>query len=979
VSYWGRIKPLDEITKYQEGRMHSNRATNNMNRELCMPESGMDSYVNVEQIIVPLQACGKKGSVLDINCGMGRLVKDLISAGFDAKGMDVSERIIAANRQIYGDIFICANVFNIPFPSKSFDTVVSTRCLGQMAAEDQQQAVSEIARVTTKSVLLTIAYDVEAVEGSYPSTSLREWWEAAFFRFGFRRHPRMLEAVPFASLEDESSQIRLFFEKDPNPHCVPTIMDWGKRSGRDADAYMAFYSLCSKFVLPGNRVLDIQCGSGFGGAILAASCPAASVSAIDEDKANIDHAKEHYAASYGNLVFRWAISEPLRENDKFDVITLRIQSNQLEEKAVWTALEKAEAVLNDGGLLLVEYSNQVEPTADYESIRFSENLKVEDLIFPRLGKLIPKHLYRLHWKKKRELREIKLPLCGKSMQSESYVVAYAKERAHSIEVCTPRQDKVVVLGHHPCGMHYKHFLYQCPFPVEFVQQFGIDWEPPLDAGLVMSLETYDEPGVSALRSAVERGVPTLILADGIIEYNNTWQRPQSVPGAILQPVIGHKIACIGDSQARILASWGNYGKCEVIGIPRLDRFRGLHRPSGRIDRRLRVLIATAKTPYFTQSQRHAVMNGLQDLRRFFKKDSRSQAPEFEAIWRIAEDLEAGLRLGNSDHRAQQEDIADALLSADALITTPSTLLIEGMLIGIPVCLLDYGNTPHYFKTSWQITAPSHIEPTLRAMQNPSPAENLFQEYALHDLCACETPAIPRLYQLMEKMIECGRQARLERKPLRFPPRIITRELSEIALPENSYEFEKLYPSVEQERTNDLNSLRYEVRHLRKIIASRESYLNSLERGLRDFEAELLEKQKAVSKLSADLLDYKSTLKEIHAGWSHPSFISWLVSSMAHQRPVYCWGAGEAGSQLIQMLGNADRSITAFIDINPSKQGNFWGRSVHSPEILWNMKHDARPFVIITSIYCKEIAAELEANGYKIGQDYIALPTIDKTI
>ena len=50
--------------------------------------------------------------------------------------------------------------------------------------------------------------------------------------------------------------------------------------------------------------------------------------------------------------------------------------------------------------------------------------------------------------------------------------------------------------------------------------------------------------------------------------------PDIVPGSIFQPVVGHKIACLGRSQARILESWGNVGKCEIVGAPRLDRLIG---------------------------------------------------------------------------------------------------------------------------------------------------------------------------------------------------------------------------------------------------------------------------------------------------------------------------------------------------------------------------------------------------------------------
>jgi SAM-dependent methyltransferase len=935
---------------------------------------GTDSYTNVEQVLVPLISCCGRGRVLDIGCGMGRLVKALLKAGFDAKGVDVSERVIAANREIYRNRFFGGSALALPFENNSFDTVVSTDCLEHISSDDLPHAISEIARVATRSVYLTVSTALDRDQRWHLTVRPREWWEERFFNYGFRRHPLMQEAVPFVALEEEQWQIPLVFEKDPKGCVEPPDIDWGRKSGRYADAYMAFYSLCAKFVRAGNRVLDIGCGTGFGSAIVSALCKEAYITGIDSNVESIAYACEHYGALYNNLKFTDHKKENFAEDGKFDVILLRYQPNMVDEETLSKTVQRAADALIDGGTLLLEVSSDVTSGKSYESVRCAAQIQVEDLLYAQAGELIPRHLFCMNWKQRRTIREIKLPLCGISANAESHIIAFAKEKAYSAGVCSSRRDKVIILGHHQCGTHYSEFIARSPFPVEFVPRFKVDWEPPADAGLVMSLEVYDEPGVSALRRAVEKEIPTLILADGIIEYRNTWQHPQNVPGAIMQPVLGHKIACIGDSQARILSSWGNYGKCEIVGIPRLDRLRQMNRPAAHIDRYLRVLIATAKTPYFTSAQQLAVMNGLRDLRKFFAKDAHSPAPEFEVIWRISEDLATDLGLGDADRRAQQEDIAEAMLNVDALITTPSTLMIEGMMMGIPVCVLDYGNSPHYFKTAWQITAPSHIEPTLQAIKNPTAAERLFQEYALHDMCACSTPATPRLVQLVEQMIQCGRRSHEEGRPLQFPNKIIFGETSEIALPENSFELAKLYPSVEQSRESQLAALKYEVTHLRRIVGSKESDLNRFEHALHDFDAELKDKHKSVSEFEANLLAYKDELNRIDAelcGWRYlPKFLTWFISTQAGQRPVYCWGAGESGRQMLKLLEDSGTNVAAFIDSDPAKQGALLGKPVYVPAKLWELKSDRRPFIVITSIHLKEIAGELEAEGFKIDIDYV---------
>ena len=83
---------------------------------------------------------------------------------------------------------------------------------------------------------------------------------------------------------------------------------------------------------------------------------------------------------------------------------------------------------------------------------------------------------------------------------------------------------------------------------------------------------YRWEGLAALRklSADHPRLPLLVLADGILEYRNTWLNPGLPAGCMFQPLLGHKVACVGKSQARVLESWGNVGKCELVGLPRLD-------------------------------------------------------------------------------------------------------------------------------------------------------------------------------------------------------------------------------------------------------------------------------------------------------------------------------------------------------------------------------------------------------------------------
>jgi len=115
---------------------------------------------------------------------------------------------------------------------------------------------------------------------------------------------------------------------------------------------------------------------------------------------------------------------------------------------------------------------------------------------------------------------------------------------------------------------------------------------------------------------------------------------------------------------------------------------------------------------------------------------------------------------------------EMLHQADALITTPSTTLLEGMLCGIPVAMLDYTNSPPYVPAAWTITARDHRDLVLPELLTPPEPRMQFQDMVLHDALECDSPASPRMVKLVERMVEIGGQCRSKGNPLAFPARIL---------------------------------------------------------------------------------------------------------------------------------------------------------------------------------------------------------------
>ena len=285
----------------------------------------------------------------------------------------------------------------------------------------------------------------------------------------------------------------------------------------------------------------------------------------------------------------------------------------------------------------------------------------------------------------------------------------------------------------------------------------------------------------------------IILADGILEYRNTWMHPDAVPGSIFQPVVGHKIACIGRSQARILESWGNVEKCEIVGVPRFDRLIGNRPRQRRQDEPFRLLVTTARMPGFTTQQLDLVKRSLQDLKFWASQHRHLNGIRLELVWRLTQELDTEISVPNHLTELSGNELAETLNNVDAVITTPSTTMLEAMLKNLPVALLDYNNCPHYVPAAWTISAPRHLDQILPELVDPPSAKMLYQDTALHDALECCTPAALRMVRLVEEMVRIALDCRRRNVPIVFPPRILTDHHQGYHLPEERFDMRALYP------------------------------------------------------------------------------------------------------------------------------------------------------------------------------------------
>ena len=357
----------------------------------------------------------------------------------------------------------------------------------------------------------------------------------------------------------------------------------------------------------------------------------------------------------------------------------------------------------------------------------------------------------------------------------------------------------------------------CSLPTTVVDESLIDWPLPDDAGILITHMHYRWEELTTLRKVLgQNSVPILILSDGILEYRNTWEHPNLVDGSIFQPLFGHKLACIGRGQSRVVESWGNAGRCEVVGLPRLDCVNSSAIAPVQNTGPFRVLIATANTPAFDDQQRKTVVESLKAIQTWLTNNPSINGRPIEVTWRLSDglDVEIGIAeaalLQDQDAPDDRPPIGEVIENVDAVITTPSTMYLESVMRNRPTALLDFHNSPQYVTPAWTINSPGQLGWLVGELESPPAAKMMFQEFVLADQLECRTPAKPRMLRLIDEMVAAGSAARAAGKPLSFPARILEDDQNGFASVPSGFDLASLYSNNEVFQDQEIQRLQVEL-------------------------------------------------------------------------------------------------------------------------------------------------------------------------
>ncbi len=188
------------------------------------------------ELILDLLKPGYGEVILDAGCGTGIFTSDLLAAGSQVCGLDLSFPMLLrakekAGRSPFDAVF--GDILKLPFPAEVFDKVVSITALEFVA--EARAAVDELFRVAK-----TGGYVVVATLNSLSPWAARRKEEARkghklFQRAFFRSPGELLSLAPVPGV----TKTAIHFQKDDDPNVAAEIESKGREKGLNTGAFLA--------------------------------------------------------------------------------------------------------------------------------------------------------------------------------------------------------------------------------------------------------------------------------------------------------------------------------------------------------------------------------------------------------------------------------------------------------------------------------------------------------------------------------------------------------------------------------------------------------------------------------------------------------------------------------------------------------------------------------------------------------------------
>jgi len=338
-------------------------------------------------------------------------------------------------------------------------------------------------------------------------------------------------------------------------------------------------------------------------------------------------------------------------------------------------------------------------------------------------------------------------------------------------------------------------------PLEKINEFVIEFVNPdnftfneFNSDIILTVSDWRANIASILIEAKKRNIPTLMFQDGTLDWIIQYQGDKyggSGGPTHFHPILTDKIATIGHQSARLISSWNEASKVEVVGFPIIqsiiDEIDFEKKEKLIIKDKVKVLVTSTRQGWFCEEQKLSFIEALHDLNNYFSANNK-----YEVVWRLSRNLSDIVGVENTLKDKESYELKDIIVDSDIVVSAQSTVVVEAMLQNKPVAIIDYLNSPQFYSTSWFITNKKQISSTIESMLRREANRMSYQDYLLNDILQLEKNSIELSAELIKKIVEFKRQ---------YPTKNLPENMLGFNSPFNNikrkYELNDIYPKIKE--------------------------------------------------------------------------------------------------------------------------------------------------------------------------------------
>ncbi|WP_273851792.1 hypothetical protein [Guptibacillus spartinae] len=259
-----------------------------------------------------------------------------------------------------------------------------------------------------------------------------------------------------------------------------------------------------------------------------------------------------------------------------------------------------------------------------------------------------------------------------------------------------------------------------------VKKYNKEFDQEYD--LVVSYLFHSEAANHLVLRAKKEGVNTMFLVDGVFDWANSFENPKHKKLNLKQfhPIPHDYILCIGECEKKYFEQQGVIAE-KYLPKRILNNQKPISLPIEE-----RVLITTANNPYFSNLEKDKLIDLLKEVITQLKKK------ETKFIFRIFDKVLLDELSISEDDNFISESFEETLSKVNAVITTPSSIILTAMFHDRSVGTLIYRDVPLFLQSGWLIHQGCDVSTSLDNLISMDKDRMYFQEFHLKNYLE-ETP------------------------------------------------------------------------------------------------------------------------------------------------------------------------------------------------------------------------------------------------